>query len=436
MKKAISALFALFVLSATSQIKLIEELPNPKICNTSEAMKSLFDSNEKAKKENDAFEVFTAEYVKQNSASKTSTAVCYIIPVVFHVYGTMQSGQTVTDAKIIVALANVNKDFQGLNPDFNTVHNSFLGIRGTMPDLNFALAQLDPNGNPTSGIVYHPVASGYGNATGYDALIAADAWDNNKYMNIYIQNDLYNNAVLNNSGIAWYPNTFMTNNNTARIVYNGAYLGTNTNTEFASTLSHEYGHWLNLIHTFEGGCVAPNDNVADTPPCDYGGASYTCHASPTSTYPVNCNTALINAENYMDYSGAGGCYKMFTQGQVTRAYAGLQHAARQPLWQMSNLLATGLSQLCLTTNLKNANFTNENLIVFPNPTNENVNINVPNALLGSDYTISNQLGMILLEGKIISENTNINLETTSRGIYFIRLKSSGEKSLVKKIIRN
>jgi len=156
-------------------------------------------------------------------------------------------------------------------------------------------------------------------------------------MNVYIQSDLYNNGVTNESGVAWYPSSSLSDENLARVVYNGAYLASNTSKEFASTLTHEFGHWLNLVHTFEGGCTG-TDFVNDTPPED-GKNDVNCF--PTT----NCDGEYVNFENYMGYNGANGCYKMFTQGQFSRIKDALEHPARKPLWQEQNLIETGLKLL-------------------------------------------------------------------------------------------
>jgi hypothetical protein len=410
----------------------------PILCKTSEAMKAFYKSNPEAQKEKEAFEKYTQEFAENFSQQKNS-AICYVIPVVFHVYGTTQGGYPVNLSIIQGALNNwVNKDFRGLNTDYATVHSQFQSIRGLMPDITFALAQLDPNGNPTTGVVNHTVTSGFGNGTGYDNIIASHAWNNYKYMNVYIMNDLYNNNVTNNSGVAWYPNTAMSNANTARVVYNGAYLGVNCNSwqpEFASVLTHEFGHWLNLIHTFDGGCVAPNDNVADTPPCNYSGQSYGCHTSGTANAPLNCTNNLINAENYMDYSGASGCYKMFTQGQVTRMYAALQHPARQPLWQQANLVATGLGNLCSTTNI-NAHQLVLKANAYPNPTDGKITLELS---LQKDMVTTIEIKDVL--GRVVyTEKTTINAGDTKKtidfgeqntGAYFLSLSSGSFTKTIK-----
>ncbi len=402
------------------------------ICQTDEVMEELYRNNPEAKKEAEEFERYTAGFSKSFEQQK-NMANCYVIPVVFHVYGTTQGGYPVNLSIIQGALNNwVNKDFHGTNTDFASVHSQFQSIKATMPDITFALAQLDPNGNPTTGVVNHPVTSGFGNGSGYDNLIAADAWNNYKYMNIYVMNDLYNNGTTTNSGVAWYPSTNMSNNNTARVVYNGAYLGVNCNSwepEFASVLTHECGHWLNLIHTFNGGCTSPNDNVSDTPPCDYNNLFYTCHGTSTSNSPLNCNNQLVNAENYMDYSGADGCYKMFTAGQATRVYAALQHASRQPLWQQSNLNATGLGNMCSSTGIQN----NENIDyagIFPNPTDGKTTLTLSLQKVAEfKLTISDVLGRnVSSSSQSFAGGDNrvlLNLEKEPAGIYFVQLQGEG-----------
>jgi hypothetical protein len=77
------------------------------------------------------------------------------------------------------------------------------------------------------------------------------------------------------------------------------------------TAVHEIGHWLGLLHTFQGGCTEPNDMVKDTPE----------EATPSSTCDTTKDTCpapgLDPVHNFMDYA-VDSCMDMFTKGQVTR----------------------------------------------------------------------------------------------------------------------
>ncbi len=376
-----------FLLCGYASLLFSQEVnENPPRCISTEANEAYFNKHPEARKAHENFNKYSLAVEKNNKGFAQKSMVTVTIPVVVHVFGETQWGKTVTYEKVKNAIAIVNEDFNGLNADYNTVDPVFNGIKSKM-NIKFALAKIDPDGGSTSGVVFHQEEKGFANGSGYDSEIAYYAWDNYKYMNVYIMGDTKDDGVSTNSGTAWLPDTSMSDQNIARVVYNGQYLHDNYfNKEFAQ-LTHEFGHWLNLYHTFNGGCDDANgDFVSDTPKEDSTGGDKGCTVGASE-----CGN-LINYENYMGYDAAAGCSKMFTQGQVTRMMIALDHPARKPLWQPENLTATGV-------NLTGASLVTEDRKVQEADDNNGT-------LSNATYDITIQEGTFALSNGTLTEGTH------------------------------
>lgn len=298
-------------------------------------------------KKDQQLENFTRNFIQDQNdqplAVRTTSAATYIIPVVFHVihnYGP----ENISDAQLKDGLDIVNKTFRKQHPNNSSIVAAFQPIHADC-DIEFRLAQRDPNGNCHSGI--NRVASSL-TSSGDHRIKSLIHWPPNQYLNVYV---VANAAGL--AGHAVWPSDADTIPLWDGIVLSYNYVGTigMSNLTQSVAFAHECGHYLNLHHIWGGNnvpgfyyypCADPNkdcnidDQVADTPPtigwqsCNLNGAS--------------CGNTLDNVQNAMDYSY---CNIMFTEGQKTRMQACLNSpiAGRNNLWQTTNLMATGVYTL-------------------------------------------------------------------------------------------
>ncbi len=122
-------------------------------------------------------------------------------------------------------------------------------------------------------------------------------------LNIYVQQTLGNA-----NGYCYYPRSLRPGSD--EFYLDGCNVRTDTVVpRQGTTTTHEVGHWLGLLHTFEGGCYGAGDYVDDTPACTQTfGCNYgqdTCPGQPGGD----------DLANFMSYNS---CRIRFTEGQGRR----------------------------------------------------------------------------------------------------------------------
>ncbi len=245
------------------------------------------------------------EWVANNGAAARAAIASegtVTVPVAFHVISTdnTRRGGNVSDATIAAQMDVLNAGFEGTGFRFQLVQTT---RTVSEPWFNLFYAQGGPP---------RYVRGSHKEIQVKQALHTGDS----ETLNVYT-------AALGKRllGWAWFPSDFTAAAETDPLprFYDGVVLdyrslpgGEYSVYNEGDTATHEVGHWLGLYHTFDGGCEAPGDLVADTP----------FEASPAFGCPEGRDTCadepgLDPIHNFMDYT-YDSCMTHFTDGQAER----------------------------------------------------------------------------------------------------------------------
>ena len=269
------------------------------------------------------------QYLSQSGfSSRTGDSTILQVPIVFHILSAAP-GNIVSNTRVFYALDKLNEAFRSTG-FFN---------RGTGQDMHieFCMAAIAPNGDPTNGIdrIVSPLAN-ISSPEKNNELKKTYNWDPNRYLNIYVVSEISHISSGDTVEIS-STSTFPADAGlpTDGITIRGSFIGISTTPEYSVQLIREIGHYLGLFSTFHEGCanddcMLQGDRVCDTRPDHDGVVDEGCISQnncttdahdPRTVNPFSADSADMNYL-FMDQNDLS-CQCAFTSGQRTRARAAL-----------------------------------------------------------------------------------------------------------------
>lgn len=282
------------------------------------------------------FESWLAPLIEKGKLNKSQNGNVITIPVVVHV---IHSGQNIgiapniPDAQVMSQITVMNNDFRKLanTPGFNS------NLVGADTEIQFVLAKVDPNGNPTNGIDRKNLCQDYWSNDHINSIVKPQTiWDPTKYMNMWSV-DFARNGLLGyaqfpsssglaglsaNGGLATTDGVVAGYSTFGSMDYDDGTFIMQAGYDRGRTMTHEVGHFVGLIHIW-GDATCGNDHCADTPTAH--GQNYVCNDTIPS---CDDSTVYEMVQNYMDYTN-DTCMNIYTNDQKTRIRAVMDNSPRR-----------------------------------------------------------------------------------------------------------
>jgi len=265
-----------------------------------------FSQNKKCTTKSTSISLNRSHHIKVNKINLVSIPVHFII--IHKPNEEIGEGRNLTNEQVYSQIDVLNEDFRKLNPSAGNTPEEFVLVAADCM-IEFCLATIDPNGNPTTGITRYAYDSNQMGENYWEDVIAPQTyWDPNFYLNIWVArlgggNDGF--AYMPSDGVPDYldgvvvKDKYVGRGGSAQLPFNEGHLTT-----------HEVGHWLGVDHTWDAWddySCSIDDGIDDTPEQYEEYYDY-------PTYPqYSCGTSDMFM-NFMDYVD-DACLTMWTEGQ-------------------------------------------------------------------------------------------------------------------------
>lgn len=355
------------------------------------------------------------------------------VPVVIHVLYNHAS-ENISQAQILSQLKALNEDFRRMNADaFNTP----TAFRNEAADsrIMFCLAQLDPRGRTTTGIIRKQTSKtsfALNDGMKFSSVGGDDAWDSKKYLNIWICN-LQGTALgystipgssPDKDGVVIRYNAFGTQG-TLRPTYNKG-----------RTATHEIGHWLGLKHIW-GEQTCGDDGIDDTPQQESYNSQCINFPSVSACSPDNSGDMFMN---YMDYT-PDACMNIFTHGQKRKMRSMFSINGPRNSFMNSfvcdSTVGSGESAPPTDTTSSNPVFSiiETTIKVYPNPIQNQFNIiSSDETIMGKKISIYDASGLKITTFIAASAKLQVNTSAWKPGLYLLQI-GCGKDRVIKKLIK-